>query len=311
MNKLVSIVVPVYNVEDYLERCLDSLIAQTYKEIEIILIEDGSVDGSLSICKSYAGKDSRITLIEQENIGLSGARNKGLEVYKGEYVMFVDSDDYITEDAIYKLMNAAINNDADMAICDMLYQYEDDSTVFSSGGEFIIGNFKENKSLLYINNSACNKLIHTSLLKDFKFPLGLWYEDLASIPVLITKANKIVKVDETLYIYYQRKGSIAGSASAKIFDIYQAINMLEDKIYTDTKSLYIIHGLDLTTLRIKDFAQKDIREKYLEQNYNHLNKYYPNWYKDNYIKNYSVKKKMMFKLFRKKKFNMILKMFDK
>ena len=165
-------------------------------------------------------------------------------------------------------------------------------------------------SLPFINNSACNKLILSSLLLNFEFPLGLWYEDLGSIPLLLCSASKIGKLDEALYVYYQREGSIAHSASMKIFDIYECINLLKNTIGSDVNQLYIIHGLDLTTLRIKDFDDKSIREQYLKINMEHLHSNYPKWYKDNSIKKFSIKKKIIFKLLNLKMYKLILCIFD-
>ena len=311
MNTIVSIIVPVYNVSKYLKICLDSIQKQTYKYIEVILVNDGSTDNSLDICNEYVNNDDRFKVITQDNQGLSSARNTGLKNYTGQYVFFVDSDDYIKENTIELLLNKAIDNDSDLVCCDMEYLYDDNHTEFTSGGDFIEGNVKDKPSLLFINNTACNKLIHTSILGNFDFPHGLWYEDLASIPLLLAKAKHIVKLDEVLYVYYQREGSIAHSADKRIFDIYKAIKMLEDKLGDIVKPLYIIHGLDLTTLRIKDFSDKSLRKEYLNDNMNNLYNYYPGYKNDKKYKEYGIKKKLIFSLLEKGMYDTVLKLYDK
>ena len=311
MKTIVSIIVPVYNVSKYLNACLDSIQNQTYKDIEVILVNDGSTDNSLEICNTYVNNDNRFKVITQKNQGLSEARNTGLRNYIGQYVFFVDSDDYIKENTIELLLNKALDTNSDLVCCDMEYLYDDMHTEFTSGGEFIEGNVKDDPSLLFINNTACNKLIHKSILEGFKFPYGLWYEDLASIPLLIAKAKHLVKLNEVLYVYYQREGSIAHSADKRIFDIYKAIKMLEDKLGDIVKPLYIIHGLDLTTLRIKDFSDKTLRKEYLKQNINNLNRYYPNYKKDKKYKEYGLKKRIIFNLLQKGMYDTVLKLYDK
>lgn len=310
MTLKISVVVPVYNVEDYLVRAISSIINQTYENIEIILVDDGSKDNSYAIMKEYEVLDHRIKCVQKENGGLSSARNSGLKETTGDYVYFVDSDDYIELNTIECMVEAVCEHGADLVVCDMAYLYDDGTKNIASGGSFDISCFEDNPDLFYINNSACNKLIHKKLLDGFKFPEGLWYEDLASIPLLVARAKKVVKLNEAFYVYYQRSGSIAHSATKKIFDIYEAISMLEAEVSKDIKKMYIVHGLDLTTLRIKDFDDKGIREAYLKENMTKLRAYYPRWSKDAYLKQYSLKKRIMFKLLELGQYHLVLKLFD-
>ena len=310
MNKLISIIVPVYNVDRYLCKCLDSLINQTYKFIEIIIINDGSTDSSLEIAEKYKAKDDRIVIFSKKNGGLSSARNYGITKINGAFVMFVDSDDSIKLNAIELMYNKSLEDKLDIVVCDMEYLYDDESVVFSSGGNLESLN-KQDNQLCLINNSACNKLISSNLLHEFNFPQGLWYEDLGSIPLLLYKANKIGKVDEALYTYYQRSGSISHSDNLKIFDIYKCINLLKSTIGNNANTLYIIHGLELTTLRIKDFDEKSIRKQYLKENMFQLNLNYPKWYNDEYIKQYTFKKKFIFKLLKYKMYTLTLMIYDR
>lgn len=320
MNELVSIVVPVYNVEKYLPKCVDSIIEQTYKKLEIILVNDGSTDRSLEICKNYDIKDIRIKVINKPNGGLSDARNVGIEHATGEYIAFIDSDDFIKETMIEKMMISLNETSSDICVCDMEYLYDDGRIDFASGGNFKEGNVHDDPNLMVINNSACNKLYRRSLFNDWLFPVGKYYEDLATVPVLLYKAKKLCKVDEAFYVYYQRSGSIAHSANKKIFEIYEAIhrcleyvkiNGNDPELVTKLYSLYIVHGLDLTTIRIKDFDDKAIRNVYLAENMAKLKTYYPNYKNDICYRKCGLKKKLIFKLLEKGKYNLVLKIYDR
>lgn len=319
MSKKVSIIVPVYNVEKYLERCIKSIVGQTYENTEIILVNDGSTDSSLQICKGYES-DSRVIIVDKINGGLSDARNAGLNVATGDYVAFIDSDDFIKESMIEQMMIAINRDESDICVCDMEYLYDDGKINFASGGNFKLSSIKENPELIRINNSACNKLFKKEMFKDVKFPVGKYYEDLATIPILIYKANKVSKVNDAFYVYYQRSGSIAHTANKKIFEIYDAIDDCiqyvkqhgnEEIIIKELNHFFIIHGLDLTTLRIKDFDDKSLREEYLIENMNELQKRYPLWKKDSYYLQAGLKKKFIYSLLEKGKVRTVLKLYDK
>ncbi|MCI5773555.1 MAG: glycosyltransferase [Erysipelotrichaceae bacterium] len=320
MSILVSIVVPIYNVEKYLSKCIDSIIAQTYQNLEIILVNDGSKDNSLAICQNYANKDARVKIIDKVNGGLSDARNAGIQQAKGEFVAFIDSDDFIKAKMIEEMLAQIQITNSDICVCDMEYLYDDGRLDFAGGGAFDQGSVKEDSELMVINNSACNKLYRLALFNDWLFPVGKYYEDLATVPVLLYKAKKICKVNEAFYVYYQRSGSIAHSANKKIFEIYEAINRCieyvkinnsDPRLLAKLQSLYILHGLDLTTLRIKEFDDKAVREEYLAENMQYLRKYYPNYRNDERYKETSFKKKVIFKLLEKGKYKLVLKIYDR
>lgn len=298
MNPKVSIIVPIYNIEDYVERCIVSLISQSYTNLEIILIDDGSNDRSRDIADHYASLEKNVFSYHKINGGLSDARNYGIAKMTGDYCMFVDGDDTIENNAILLLVNSLISNNSEISVCDMKYIYSDHE-VIASGGEFVVEDFKSNRNIIFINNSACNKLFKKELFSDVIFPVGLWYEDLATIPIVISKASKVSKVDVALYNYIQRSDSIAHTINDKIFDIYKAIdhvhqyysdNQLEDEI----NKLYIHHGLYLTTLRIKDSASDPI--EYWNKNLIQLNHYYPEWRNNLWFSGYSIKQNIIFKL---------------
>lgn len=305
----VSIIVPIYNVEQYLRRCLDTLVMQTHEDLEIILVNDGTKDNSLSIMEEYQKQyPSKVFVYSKENGGLSDARNYGIQYATGDYLSFIDSDDWVDLTMIEKLHDAIVKHQADIAICDMEYIYDDQPSRYSSCGDFDVLVTEQHPEVILLNNSACNKLFKKELFQSIRFPKGQWYEDLATIPQIMYLTHKIVKVSEPLYKYYQRSSSISHSADIRIFDIYQSIEDIKRDILTqpdcerrqktleEIHKLFIIHGLDLTTVRIKDFDEK--QTEYLSKNMEYLNQHYPDWRKNPYLKQYSWKKKLIFFLLR-------------
>ncbi|MCR5449853.1 MAG: glycosyltransferase [Solobacterium sp.] len=320
MDKKVSVVIPVYNVERYLAECLDSVVNQTYGNLEILAVNDGSKDSSGEILAAYALKDPRIIVLDKPNGGLSDARNFGMDHMSGEYVAFIDSDDVIDASMIGHLLEAAEKTDSEIAVSDMEYFYEDGRVGYSDGGQFSCTNVRKSPELIAINNSACNKLFRSRLFRDVRFPKGLWYEDLATIPILLYKAGSVVKVNEPLYRYRQRSGSIAHSADRRIFDIYTALDTVRDyvkaagnepEVLSRIHSLYAVHGLELTTLRIRDFDDRSIRKEYLAENMKRLFASCPDYMKDPIVKKAGWKKKMIFGLLNMKKYDMVLKLYDR
>lgn len=311
----VSIVVPIYNVEDYLGDCLESLINQTYKDIEILCINDGSKDNSLNVALEYEKKDSRIKVFTKENGGLSDARNYGIPKTTGEYLLLVDSDDYIALDTVEKCLNKATCEDSDIVVFDMKYVYTfSNKEEFASGGDFTKTSFKENRDIIFINNSACNKMYKKELFDDVEFPKGMLYEDLATIPILLSKAKVISKLNEPLYYYVQRKDSIAHTIDDRVFDVYKAIKRVsdyydDDSLENEINSLYIKHGLYLTTLRIKDNSDDIV--SYFKKNNECLDLYYPRWRKIKCFYGYNIKCNLIFKLLQKNKFSLVKKIYKR
>ena len=187
---MISVVVPVYNVEKSLRQCLDSVLAQTYRDLELILVDDGSTDASGEICEEYAAKDSRVTLVRQANGGVADARNVGLEKVSDEYVFFVDSDDFIHNKTLETLLRALTENDADLVFCD--FQKVDDD------GDFIedrAANVPADRDAIFSSDTALkklaeenafiwnvvwNKLYKAELLKDVRFPVGIYARTISS-----------------------------------------------------------------------------------------------------------------------------------
>lgn len=320
MKPEISVIVPVYNVESWLAECLSSIANQQESSFEVWLVNDGSTDGSLKILEQYVKEDARFHVVTRVNGGLSAARNAGLSHATGEYVCFVDSDDVIDPGYLKQLYEAAVQNHAEIAVCDMEYFDETGKRSFSSGGDFSHTSVREMPSLIGINNSACNKLFKRSLFEQLQFPEGKYYEDLATVPVLLYRAKWVVKVNRALYFYRQRSGSIAHKANPKLFEIYDAIdgvmNTLKqdgikegDPLLEEVRHFYVIHGLDLTTLRIKDFEEKEIRPKYLQENMLRLQQSYPDYEHDNSYIDASAKKRLIWKLLKQKHYGMVLKIY--
>lgn len=191
---LVSIVVPIYNVEDYLTKCVDSVINQTYKNLQIILVDDGSKDSSSSICDEYLKKDSRIEVIHKENGGLSDARNVGMKYVKGDYTFFLDSDDWIDEKIIEKLLTLIIEYDADIAVSNYYYTYEDRNDIANKiDDDMCFEKEDAMKALLQndiVKNFAWGKLYKTNLLCSNEFPKGKLFEDVYWTHVIFDRCNR-------------------------------------------------------------------------------------------------------------------------
>lgn len=221
MNKLVSIIVPVYKVEKYLSKCIDSLINQTYKNIEIILVDDGSPDNCGKICDEYASKDERIKVIHKENEGLSAARNDGMDICTGEYVTFVDSDDYISYSFCEDLMNAINENNADIAICNIKKFIDGESVKEEKIDlETKVYTFKETIynliSLGDYYDCAWGKIYSKKVLEGLYFPVGRIWEDSATTYKLYHKANKVAVINAKHYYYLtKRADSIMGGIYTK------------------------------------------------------------------------------------------------
>lgn len=217
MNKLISVIIPVFNVEKYLERCIKSIINQTYKNLEILLINDGSTDKSIEICNRYLEIDNRIVLLNKENGGLSSARNLGIDKAKGEYISFVDSDDFIHELMYETLVSNLEKNDCDISIIESLDVIEDKDFIFElKNNNNSIVYSKEESIANYLDGKfipAWGKLYRKELFESIRFPIGILNEDEAiMIRVFDSCTRNIVYQDIKLYFYLKRKsGSITST----------------------------------------------------------------------------------------------------
>ena len=213
MNPLISVIVPVYKVEKYLHRCIDSLINQTYKNLEIILVDDGSPDNCGKICVEYAKKDSRIKVIQKENGGQASARNMALDIAKGEYIGFVDSDDYIKNDMYEYLYNGISRYNADISVCGITYVSETQKKfiygdMFFSESTQVLDTVQTLKAHCQIKLAfgPCNKLYSRKIWENMRFPI-CFREDEAIMYRLMARSSKTVWLSKCKYLYVQRKGS--------------------------------------------------------------------------------------------------------
>lgn len=213
----ISVIIPIFNVDKYLVRCINSMLRQSYSFLDIILVDDGSTDDSGRLCDEYQKKDIRIRVIHQKNAGLSAARNAGLDIIKGKYVAFVDSDDYVSEDYFEVLMTIMKKSNADLSVC-MSQKFIDgqilqeekfdiDQTICYSNEEALFDVLYRKNLTLY----SWGKLIKASLLKEIRFPVGELFEDVRTTYKIYHKAKKIAFNPVCNYYYYQRMGSIVNS----------------------------------------------------------------------------------------------------
>lgn len=234
-NELISVIVPVFNVEKYLKKCVDSIIGQTYDNIEIILIDDGSTDNSGTICDSYLQIDSRVQVFHCDNNGVSSARNKGLKHSNGKYIFWLDSDDYISRDCISVLYSLIKRYDSDMAICNYVdgedrdYIFNDDNCeVKSFDSKIGLENIYKNHHYSFVMAASWAKLIRKELYEDLEYPEGKIFEDIYISHYLINKCKKITYINKIMYYYFQWSKSILGK------ELYKAkldyLEAFEDRI---------------------------------------------------------------------------------
>lgn len=297
----VSIIVPIYNVETYLEKCLDSLTSQTLNEIEILAINDGSTDRSLEILEKYAKRDSRIIILNKENGGLSDARNYAFPYIHGEYVGFVDSDDYVDLQMYEVMFKRAVESSADIVECNLHHTYDDNE-------DTEIGRHIYDKKDLIMNGRSVvwNKIYKTSWLlgTGVTFPKGLIYEDVNFYCKIVPFLGKIEYVDDAFVHYVQRGTSINNYQTLKtmqIFDILDDIyafyvdnGFIEE--YKDSLEFLYTRILLCSSLsrmsRIKDTSD---RKKAISANWDKLQNTFPNWKKGKYLKAYTGKNAIFMK----------------
>lgn len=228
-ENLISVVVPVYKVEAYLNRCIDSILSQTYKNFELILINDGSPDNCPAICDAYASKHNCVKVIHKENKGVSAARNKGIEIAKGKYIAFVDSDDYIHPDYLSTLMFMLNNSEAQLSMCAYKKVFDSEKNEIKVSYNFKIISDLLAMDMLLNDQSKCApwaKLYDINLFKEVRFPEGKIMEDMFVMPTLFSKAKVIAINSQELYYYNQEGLSITRSS----FN-YKKLDMVEAALH--------------------------------------------------------------------------------
>lgn len=267
---LISVMIPVYNVERYLPECIDSILRQTYTHFELILVDDGSTDSSGEICRSYAEKDSRIRYVRQENGGVSVARNKGLEFAQGEWIAFADSDDWMEPNQYEVLMQTALETDAEIAACGVSHEFKNLKYYMGDTGELKIlqgkNELMEGYGEDYFTEMG-SKIFRRSLIFDngFSFPAGKKHEDIDLIYFTYRHCKKMACIKKPLYHYRQRKGSIVHSLDIKAgIDFWEirkeAFDALEAEL-TEKQRRKMIYDCCMSSNRIWSSAAKTPRSK--------------------------------------------------
>ena len=307
----VSVIVPFYNVEKYIEKCLNSLVNQTLEEIEIILVNDGSKDNSEKIVKQFQEKyPNKIKYYEKANGGLGDARNFGINYANGEYIAFLDSDDYV-ESVMYKEMyEKAKQEDADMVECDFLWEYPDKK--------------KEDVGFTYLNKKemlqkarvvAWNKLIKTEIYKNHpeaRFSVGLRYEDVEGFYKILPYINKVAYVRKCFIHYVQRHGSISNTQNKRNEEIFTVLenvisyykrNNIYDEFKDELEYIYARYLLCSSFLRIVKIKDKNIKKELLKKTWKNLNTKFPNWRENKILKENKNMKNLYIKSVNKFTFN--------
>lgn len=240
----ISVIVAAYNVEKYIEKCLHSIIAQTYQNLEIIVVNDGSTDGTLAIIEEIAASDIRFLVVNKENGGLSSARNVGLDISSGDYIGFIDGDDYISPEMYENLIKEANDNDCDISMCAVQKVYNsyvendclNETSVILSRQEALQALVEEE----FVKHYAWNKLYRASLFASIRYPVGKLYEDIFTTYKLFSLANKLAYSNQIGYYYVQRQGSILRSKfDERKLDCITAFAEFKDYVDHDFPNLSI------------------------------------------------------------------------
>ena len=292
----ISIIVPVYNAEKYLKKCLDSLVNQTKKELEFILINDGSTDKSEEIIKTY--KDKRIKYFKNKNQGIGKTRNFGIEKSSGKYLMFLDSDDYFSNDACEILYKEAEKEKADLIVFDY-YRVEKGNLNEVKIESFNATNIKADSSLLLkINLGPCNKIYKTDLIKNngIKFEESLKYEDTLFVVKAIYNAQKIIKLNRFLHYYMIHEKSETTVRDERVFDILKIVDKIRkylknDKSIKETVDKLTVQILTNYTNQQRYQSDKNIAMKFIDSAFDYLSENVPNYKNNKYYSGRSFVKR--------------------
>ncbi len=284
----ISIIVPIYNASKYLKKCLDSLVNQTKKELEFILINDGSTDDSESIIKSY--EDDRIKYFKRSNHGIGKTRNFGINKSTGKYIMFLDSDDYLKTDACEVLYKRIEKEKLDVVVCDF---YRVNSSVLEEKiNDFKNTSLKDNpKLLLDINLAPWNKIYRSDLIKDnkIKFVEDLKYEDAPFVALALLKSKKIGKVNKALVYYMVHDKSETTVRDERIFDIIKIVDIIRGYFKNYDWSRDVV---DMLTIKIlvnyniqqRNISDKKLRNKFIDSTFDYFERNIPNYRQNSYFK---------------------------
>ena len=313
----ITVIVPVYNMEKYIERCLKSLLSQTLEDIEIIVVNDGSTDRSKEIILDFLESQNNIIYKEKENEGVAVARNYGLKAASGEYITFLDPDDYIEKDMYEKMYNKAKEEEeeADLVECDFYWEYPNKKK--QDVGKVYLG---KKDMLVNVRVMPWNKLIKKSIIQDnnIRFPKGLKYEDVEFTYKLVPYCNKVSFVKKPFVHYMQREDSASYSYNEKVADIFLVLDDVieyyrSNGIYEEYKEeleyVYTRYLLCSSFKRITKIKDKAIKEKLLFETWKNLNEKFPNWKKNKILNKQKSKKNLYIKSVNKTTFKIYSKIF--
>ena len=291
MDPLISVIVPVYNMENYIEKCMSSLLRQTYSRLEIILVDDGSVDATASICDKYRNEYNFIKVIHKENGGTASARNAGINIANGEFLMFVDADDYVDENICSKLLDALLGDDADCSMCglDLVDAFGNVSRKLCATDSEVLSGI-EGIRKMYLSGKAyyrfvepVAKLHRKDNWKNIRYKNGSYYEDLQLMPYLYANMDKVVIIPYIGYHYLQRQGSASNGIGTDDKRVTDSVNIRNEHIiYFDKMGEYAIR--DVIIQRLLDLiitcdmegwvpeSEKENYKKIFQSNLNMLDK---------------------------------------
>ncbi len=294
----ISLIIPVYNTSKYLKKCLDSVISQSVKEIEIIIINDGSTDDSEEIINTY--KDKRIKYISKQNEGIGKTRNLGIEKATGKYLAFVDSDDYLDKYFCEKMLKKATQDDCDIVICNY---YEDDNDHLKKINfiEFLDTSLQKKPNLInYINLGPCNKIYRTKLIRDnnIKFEEVLKYEDVPFVIKALINAEKIGKVSDYLTYYVIHEKSETTVRDKRIFDILKIVDIVTKEMTNVNYSQEHITNLVVMiltdyTIQQRYIKDRHVRNDFINRAFTYLNQLDSNWRNCEYLKKFNYLKRLV------------------
>lgn len=284
----VSVIVPIYNSEKYLKRCIDSLVCQTLSDMEFILINDGSTDSSDEIINSY--NDSRIKYYKRSNHGIGATRNFGIDKANGEFIGFLDSDDYVEPDMFLKMYNKCLNDDLDIVICDH-YIEDNNSKSIVNFIDFDATSLNDMPNLLLdINLAPWNKLYSKKLFDSTTyFPVNVKYEDTPWVALMFSRASRIGRINESLYHYIVHDNSQTTVVDERVFDIFKITDLLlenlgnNDKIKSSVDDL-VIYLITKYTISQRYVRSRKMRNKFIDYAFFYLDKNINDFKKSDYFR---------------------------
>lgn len=315
-----SVIVPVYNVAGYLPACMESLLEQACQDFEIILVNDGSTDGSGMLCDGYQNAyPERVRVIHQQNGGLGAARNTGMEASRGEYLLFVDSDDYVSRDTLAYLSSQIDRTGADMYVFGFSYLYGDRAVPGAESG--LVGpkpfTLKEHPEMLLEPPSAWLRICRRELYLDhgFRFPGRVWYEDLRTTAKLLTECGSIVVLPQRLYLYRQREGSIMHNPNLRRnLEIIEAMEDLRQ--YFERQGLMAEYGQWLSVLAVENMIlasqrvlMSDTNASFLPDFIAYLEQRFPGYDQNPLLDRLGKKKKLVLSLLQKRRYGLLRTIF--